>query len=168
MKRFSITTLLVTIALATMLTAAPAMANSADVGVMFQDGETYAYAYADAYITPTVSASVEYSTNNRLGFGLWYGATQGLYGRYELQTSGDGDDIIELGLWTSQLLSPQLGFTGLIGAQKALDKDDIWVIAGAEVDYPLTDSLDLLVGADVTLLKDDTTTTTWLGVGFSF
>lgn len=167
MKRIALALLVAAVAVATVGAAVPAQASTlVSLGISMHDDDSHPYVYGEIPVTPALVLGVEYRTDNYLALSLWHGVAQGIYGEF---SSVEGDDqYIELGGWRSMALSRTVDLTGWIGAQSKLGGTDIWAQAGAEIAIDVADSVALFAGGEITLLKKDGDTQTWVGVGYFF
>lgn|SRR5690606_27162357 len=168
MKRACLIALLVTMALAAVVDAAPAEARQLIAfGARDLGDDPTTYGYLELSLAPTLALGIEYRSEGVMSASLRHGVVQGIYG--ELQSRTDGDEqLLEIGGWRAMPLGQSLGLTGRIGAQGELGGTGIWARASAELNIDVTDQVALLAGAEMTLLKKDGRTSTWLGVGYSF
>lgn len=168
MKRTCLIAVLVTLMLAAIATAAPAEARQLlSLGVRDLGDDPITYGYVELELAPTLALGIEYQDEGLFAFSLWHGIAQGLYGEFRTTTDGDGQ-LLAVGAWRALPLSQTLGLTGWIGAQSELGGSGLWAQAGAELNIDLADSAALFAGAEMTLLKKDGHTSTWLGVGYYF
>lgn len=168
MKRVSLTAMLVVAVLALASTAALAQSGSlVSAGLTMHDNESHYYFYGEVAISPTLVGSFEYTDGHPLKVGVWHGIGQGFYGELALATE-DTKESIQVGVWRDFPLSDSIKATGWIGVQSDLSASGISAAGGVELAVPLANSIVLFAGADTTLLKSPSQTSTWVGVGLRF
>lgn len=167
MKRIALIALFAALVIASVASAAPAQANPmVSIGVESHGGDTHTYVYGELGLTPSLALSVHYGSNEEFAVGFWQGVVQGLYG--ELTTVSDSDNLVELGVWRAMSLAPSIGLTGWIGGQSEMGGTGLWAQAGAEFSLDVADSVALFAGGEISLLKKNGESLTWLGVGYYF
>jgi len=171
MKRVSLIALTAALALALASGAAFAQANALiSVGVESHSGdEPHVYFYGEVGLTPNLVGSFEFANNHPLVIGLWRGIGQGLYGEVALASGGASQATVEVGVWRDLPLSANVAVLGWIGVQTQLGGGQgVWASGGADLEVALTQSISLFAGVETTLLKDPSTTATWVGLGLYF
>lgn len=167
MKRIALAVVFAAALLTTVAAAAPAQASSLlSLGLVTHDGESHGYAYGELELSPTWAVGFNYHSDNIFAISAWNGVTQGFFG--EVTFLPDEEQILEIGGWREMSLSPTVGLTGWVSAQNKLGGTNFWLQAGAEVSFEFADALSLFVGSELTLLKKDGGTQSWIGVGYSF
>lgn len=168
MQRIGLIVLCVAVVFASVANAAPAEARQLiSMGIVSQGGETLTYGYGELDLSPTLALGVGYRSDEVFAISLWHGMFQGMYGKYTGTTSGDSR-LVQLGAWRSISLIPAIDLTGWIGGENELAGSGLWVRAGAELQLDVADSVALVGGAEMTLLKKVDETLTWFGVGYYF
>lgn len=167
MKRTAIVLTFAVALLTTVAFAASAQAGSLlSLGLVTHDGDSHGYAYAELELSPTWALGFDYHSDGVFNLTVWNGIDQGFFGGVTFVP--DEDQVLEVGGWREMALSRTMGLSGWIAAQNKLGGTNLWLEAGAEVSLEVAESLYLFIGSELTLLKKDGGTQTWLGVGYSF
>ena len=168
MQRIGLIVLCVAVVFASVANAAPAEARQLiSMGIVSQGGETLTYGYGELDLSPTLALGVGYRSDEVFAISLWHGMFQGMYGKYTGTTSGDSR-LVQLGGLAFHIPYSGDRSDGVDRGENELAGSGLWVRAGAELQLDVADSVALVGGAEMTLLKKVDETLTWFGVGYYF
>lgn len=170
MRVRTITTTLAAALLFLVVIAAPAAANPfLSFGVINKDGSLYNFLYGEIDVADATAVGAFVSTDNIVQLSLWRGYTQGWYAEIESALGAAFQArAIGAGLWHTRAVSDSAAITGWAGAYVNPGASGAWIKASGELGIALSSSFAFFVGADTTLLKQPSESTTWLAVGYAF
>jgi len=168
MKRKTLATLVAAVCLVALAGALPAQAAVISLGIIQRGSESLTYGYGEFDLLPTLAAGLQLRSDEVFVVSLWQGAGNGIYLEVEFDAAGANKELLELGVWRRVPVANTVDLSGWLGVQSRLGGPSIWVKANAELAFRLTNTAGVFFGGSATLLKKDSVTATYIGVGHYF